>query len=115
MSIENASLLFFILFLLSGLVLVSNAFYFQLRFQERVDRIINGGNYIGGGWLFNASRLMMYAHYSLFPGRAARDGKGEQIKMLSPAIKFHLILHWVSVVAVCLFLAIGIGLDKFSN
>ncbi|BFM06492.1 hypothetical protein [Halioxenophilus aromaticivorans] len=81
--------------------------YFQVRYQKKVDVLINGDNYIDGGWIFNASRMMMYAHYCLFPKRAERAGVEKAIHQIPVAIKWHLIVHWVAVILVCFLAAIA--------
>jgi len=93
-TLEDIYLVTFLGFLVCSFTSLVNVIYFQLRFQRKVDRIILGSNYIDGGWIFNSTRLMMYAHYCLFPSRAARAGVSNQVRMIPHTIRLHLILHW---------------------
>ena len=95
------------IFLVCGLLAIVNVIYFQIRYQKKVDAIIHGDNYIDGGWVFNSTRLMMYAHYCLFPGRAEKAGLGKQVSEIPKIIKCHLVLHWVLVLVSGFFLVVG--------
>ena len=85
-----------------GLVVFFHTIYFQIRYQKKVDKLINGDNYIDGGWIFNTSRMMIYAHYCLFPKRASRAGVTEAIQNMPAIIRWHLIGHWGVVISACL-------------
>ncbi len=101
----------FLLLMLSvfvlGFLMLLNAIYFQIRYQRMVDRTLHGENYIDGGGVFNASRMMIYAHYCLFPKRAERDGVVDQMGQIPLVVKVHLIFHWLAVIMVCLLAAVG--------
>jgi hypothetical protein len=63
-----------IVFMALGVLVIVNAIYFQVLYQKKVDQLIHGDDYIDGGWLFNSTRMMMYAHYCLFNRRAKKSG-----------------------------------------
>ena len=98
---SNIEFLLVVIFFGVLILMAGNTIYFQIRFQKKTDQAIHGENYVDGGWLFNANRMMMYAHYCLFSARAKRAGVYEQVTQLPREIKFHLILHWVIVNAIC--------------
>ncbi len=112
-SAENFAFLFVSISIIGGFVAIANVIYFQIRYQKRVDAIVHGERYIDGGWVFNSTRLMMYAHYCLFTGRRQRDGVVEKIKLTPGIIKFHLVLHWFLVVVGGLFGVLGCLIIKF--
>lgn len=113
---STAEDIYFILglaFFFLGFLMLSNAIYFQMRYQKKADQLLHGDNYIDGGWVFNSHRMMMYAHYCLFHKRAARDQVLEQVLNMPKAMKFHLILHWGTVTLVGLTLIIGFVINYF--
>ena len=83
-----------------GVLVLLHTIYFQIRYQEKVDKLIHGDNYLDGGWIFNASRMMIYAHYCLFPKRAKRAGVTAAIHRMPSVIRWHLIMHWAVVILV---------------
>jgi len=97
-SLENFTLIIGFTFAIFGTMAIANVIYFQNRYQKKVDTIIQGDRYIDGGWIFNSTRLMMYAHYCLFPRRARRAGISKQVESIPKVIKLHLILHWFLVI-----------------
>lgn len=96
--------------ILAGLASILNAIFFQFKYQKLIDQQFHGDNYIDGGWLFNSTRMLMYAHYCLFPARAQKDRVSHHVDSLSLKIKLHLIFNWIATLcAVCFgFLAGGI-------
>jgi len=101
------------IFFILTIVAILNAVYFQIRYQKKADTIISGDNYIDGGWIFNSTRLMMYAHYCLFPARAERAGVKDRVAKLPSMLKFHLILHWCLVILGSLCMAVWAIADYF--
>ncbi len=106
-------LLTFFIFLVCGVAAIVNVIYFQIRYQKKVDTIIQGDRYIDGGWMFNSTRLMMYAHYCLFPRRALRAGISDRVDSIPRVIKFHLVLHWFLVIVTCFLGGVGYLIVEF--
>ena len=87
-----------IVFMAFGILVIVNAIYFQVRYQKQVDQLIHGDDYIDGGWLFNSTRMMMYAHYCLFNKRARKAGVEDSVAGIPVIVKWHLIFHWGAVI-----------------
>ena len=107
---SNSEYLFLALMLtvfILGFLMLLNAIYFQIKYQKRVDQTLDGENYIDGGGIFNASRMMIHAHYCLFQKRAERDGVIKQMSLIPLVVKMHLIFHWLAVIVMCLLAAVA--------
>ncbi len=100
---------FFAAVTLSVLVLI-NAIHFYLKHYESIAKQVDGA-YIDMGFLFSASRLMLWAHYCLFPKRAERANVHEIFSRLPKTIRMQLLFHWFGVLVGCLLFFIGGGLN----
>lgn len=96
-----------------GLILLVNVVYFQVMYQRKVDRAIHGDECIDGSWIFNSTRMMVYAHYCLFSARAIKAGVAGKIVTIPFVIKAHLVLHWLLVIGGSLLMVVLILLDHF--
>ncbi len=102
-----------IVFMALGVLVMVNAIYFQILYQKKIDQLIRGDDYIDGGWLFNSTRMMMYAHYCLFNKRAKKAGVEDSIASIPVVVKCHLIFHWSGVIIGSGALALGWSVAHF--
>lgn len=107
MTTQEIALIFsFSLSIFLFLLVLINAIYFYLRHYKGIAEKIDGA-YLNMGFLFSANRLMLWAHYCLFPERAKRENVYTIFFDLQKSVRFQLLFHWFGVISGILLLIAG--------
>lgn len=83
----------FAVFLVLFIFLLLNAIHFYRVHYGKLSEKIDGRTF-DGGFLFAASRFMLWGHFCLSDRKAERSGVREIFSELSPRARWQLLFHW---------------------
>ncbi|MCL6270273.1 hypothetical protein M3P05_10100 [Sansalvadorimonas sp. 2012CJ34-2] len=96
----------FVLGTVTMLLLVANAVCFYRKNYHKLSQAIDG-EVFDAGFLFAASRFMLWGHYCLFPNRAKRSNVQDIFASLPTLARYQLIFHWFGILFVSAIMFIG--------
>lgn len=99
--------LFFTFILIFILVLINAIYFYSLYYKELSKKI--DGKIFDGGFLFSASRFMLWGHFCISSKKAERSGVKEIFEELPKRARRQLIFHWCGMMYCCLVL-FGLGI-----
>lgn len=107
MTLKEQALIFtFLLAIILFVLVLINAIYFYIKHYKTIATQVDG-TYIDVGFLLSANRLMLWAHYCIFPKRAKRAKVHDIFSSIPKTTRVQLLFHWFGILIGCLLFVVG--------